>query len=189
MAQIFDISPMLRQEEELPPNDGLHLDLHSGYFPTNHRELKGQVSAAEMLLADVEFDTIVCTGVSGIVFATPLAMSLEKRLLIVRKDNESSHGEYRAEGSLGRRWLFVDDFVSSGDTFRRVVSSVESICEGLWYPKSWGEGRRARIEWDTHCIGMYLYQRDGGFMPREDRPFEAKPGEYTYRKIDWKEIR
>ncbi len=42
----------------------------------------------------------------------------------MRKPNESGHSTEDVEGTLGRRWVFVDDFVSSGATLQRVIHAV-----------------------------------------------------------------
>jgi adenine/guanine phosphoribosyltransferase-like PRPP-binding protein len=77
-----------------------------------------------------DFDTIVAQGMSGVTVASPVSLILKKNLTIVRKEGEHSH-QY---GSLiigkesvrdGQRCLFLDDFVSMGDTRNRVTKAVE----------------------------------------------------------------
>lgn len=81
-----------------------------------------------------EFDAIVCTGISGLVMASPLSMRLKKPLLVLRKDSESSHGipgELKGASGMpgqtvsGARVLFVDDFISGGVTLRKCRESIE----------------------------------------------------------------
>lgn len=188
-SNVFEISPMLRRvkEDDDAPNDGKSLDLTSGYFPTNPRDLSTKVSQASKVLGDVSFDTIVCTGVSGIIFASPLAMEMKKHLLIVRKNGESSHGAYRAEGTIGRRWLFVDDFISSGTTFNRVNDAVDRIANGEWYQEHYSSRER---DWDTHCVGVYEYQIGQPLKLRKDLPRE-EPMQWSYgvKAIDWNEVK
>lgn len=74
--------------------------------------------------ADLRFDTIVGTGFSGSVVVPMLARALEVDFLLVRKPNDGSHHNGRLLGRLGQRWLFVDDFISSGATHERVRAEV-----------------------------------------------------------------
>lgn len=68
-----------------------------------------------------DFDTLVGVGVSGAVVVPTLARLLGVDFAIVRKENDGSHGWNKVEGVVGKKWLFVDDLVSSGATVRRVV--------------------------------------------------------------------
>lgn len=72
--------------------------------------------------ANIQFDTIVYTGISGALIAIPLAVSMEKKLCAVRKEN--SHSPYSLEGELGRRILIIDDQIDSGGTLRKIVNAV-----------------------------------------------------------------
>lgn len=74
-----------------------------------------------------DFDTIVGTGLSGSLVVPALARKLGKHWAVVRKPGVSSHsGERVCEGTLGERWLFVDDFVSSGATLERVKAAIRN---------------------------------------------------------------
>lgn len=165
-------------------NDGKFKDLTSGYFHSDAYYIQRNVDAASDLLEDLDFDTIVCMGISGLIFSSPLAMAMDKHLLVVRKDVDSSHGKFIAEGHLGRRWLFVDDFISGGTTFKNVNNAIEMICEGKWYSDS--NIYRPHFEFDTHCVGIYEYEREG-FKPSSKKPYDAGNG--SYQAIDWSEVR
>lgn len=83
------------------------------------------VDDARLTLADVEFDTIVCTGLSGVLIAPILWRALDVPCLaVVRKPGESTHSDNIIEGEIGYRWLFVDDFKCTGATFQRVRNAV-----------------------------------------------------------------
>jgi len=93
-----------------------------------------------------KFDSLAATGVSGITVAAPLAVLLNKPLVVVRKKDDGSHNVNQlVEGhlSMGKRVLFVDDFIAGGDTKARVVKAIHGI------------DKRADL------IGQYLYLRDG----------------------------
>lgn len=73
------------------------------------------------------FDALVCRGVSGLAYAAPLSVSTGLPLAVVRKnDGESSHSGLSVEGWIGDdvRYAFVDDFISSGNTFEKCVAAV-----------------------------------------------------------------
>jgi len=78
------------------------------------------------------FDTLVCRGLSGSLVVPQVARALNLNFLIVRKE-ELHHGinEF-AEGQLGKHWLFVDDFISSGATLEATGEAVSKVVDG--YP-------------------------------------------------------
>lgn len=76
-------------------------------------------------LKDVEFDTMIGRGLSGALVVPLLARAMSKHFAIVRKDNDGSHSESRIEGRLGSKWLFVDDLICSGTTFKFTLDRVK----------------------------------------------------------------
>lgn len=74
-------------------------------------------NARKVLQNAPEFDTFVVRGMSGAIAGGILARSLKKNLYVVRKENDGSHDSNKTFGLMGQRWLFLDDFVSSGSTF------------------------------------------------------------------------
>jgi hypoxanthine phosphoribosyltransferase len=96
-----------------------------------------------------DFDTMVGTGLSGALVIPTLAEAFGKEWAIVRKTDERAHSSSRIEGSIGERWIFVDDLVSSGSTFRRVQKAVVEECQ-YW-------------QYTTTFVGMYTYQAYGGW--------------------------
>lgn len=105
------------------------------------------VPNARLLLNGIEFDTMIGTGVSGTSVAPVLARALGVGFCIVRKDSDwkNSHSSAKVEGYLGRRWLFVDDLISMGNTLSRVLVAIESI-----------------PTWRTEFVGAYLYGTSPG---------------------------
>lgn len=107
-------------------------------------DLPKVIETATKALADVEFDTLVGTGFSGGIVIPSLALALGKQFVLIRKETDDSHhGRGRLLGQLGARWIFVDDFVASGETRRRVIRKV----------------REAAVERDavTQLVGQYMY--------------------------------
>ena len=88
------------------------------------------------------FDSIVVTGVSGLVVGTPLAYVLGKELVVVRKaDDKSTHSFTPVENprGIGRAYLFVDDFINGGSTLKRVRQIIYDVTDGYdWRPAEAG---------------------------------------------------
>jgi len=124
-------------------------EFKTGYLDSALVDLEGVLDAAERILADHDYDTLVGTGFSGALVVPALALRLGKKFVLVRKPNDGSHHSGRMIGQLGKRWVFVDDFVSSGDTRKRVRQSVHLSCE--------------ERGWKTEHVGDYLYAWSGLF--------------------------
>ncbi len=112
----------------------------------------------ERIPSDLEYDTIVGTGLSGILVVPTVARALGKAFGVVRKEHELSNGVSHAEslyeGTMGRRWVLLDDFMCSGATCKRAIVSVHKEFhheEGSWY-----ENR----QWDTEFVGFVEYDEN-----------------------------
>lgn len=147
-----------------------HLPVTSGYFDMFITDPDSVIQRARTRLANVDFDTFVATGLSGAVVAPILARELGKHFLIVRKaDDHSTHSSKRGVGRLGKRWIFVDDLVSSGNTRRHVKESVDRFLRELadnggsmYVPgdalPGVGYGRYVDFpDFRTQYVGDYLY--------------------------------
>jgi len=126
------------------------------------RDPKGFLRMARSRLRRVDFDTVVATGLSGIPAATLLGNSMRKHILIVRKpDDTSNHHGGKSVGELGQRWIFVDDFISSGATRRRVAEEVVRLAE-------WNrEFLYRNSEVQPVYVGSYLF-KDEEWVPSPD---------------------
>jgi adenine/guanine phosphoribosyltransferase-like PRPP-binding protein len=99
-----------------------------------------------------EFDSIVVTGMSGVIVGIPVGLRLKMPVVIVRKDSDVCHSMDRPVinvQNLGGRCLFLDDFVSCGGTFKRVRTAL-----GV---------NNARV------VAKYLYE-DNSFEPYDEPP-------------------
>lgn len=124
-----------------------HTQRFDSYFENALFHLPDVIDAAKKRLARIKFDTLVGTGFSGAVVVPALALAMDKKFVLVRKENDDSHhGRGRLLGELGERWLFVDDFISSGRTRAYVIRKIE----------------RATDREDTRCVGQYLYKPQYG---------------------------
>lgn len=108
-------------------------------------DLPEVIATAKKRLADVDFDTLVGTGFSGGIVIPTLALQMDKKFVLIRKETDDSHhGAGELLGELGSRWIFVDDFVSSGRTRRRVISKID---DALW-----------RERGESEMVGEYMYK-------------------------------
>ncbi len=107
-----------------------------------------------------DFDSIIVTGVSGAAVGFPVALCLDKPILVLRKDNEDSHcmpGELMNKHHAGKRVLFLDDFMSTGRTRERCSAAIAKqtkarVVAQYMYAQNelhWGKLPRALAEWDA----------------------------------------
>lgn len=86
----------------------------------------------------VEFDTLVGTGVSGMIPLLYVAKALNVNWLAVRKVGELTHTGSTVEGELGRKWLFLDDFIDTGKTLAHVKRTIDISREAGFISKFQG---------------------------------------------------
>lgn len=132
----------------------------TGYLDEALTDLDGVIRRAVQHLRGEDFDTLVGTGLSGALVVPTLAREMGKEFVIVRKEFDDSHHGGEVVGVLGHRWVFVDDFVSSGDTRRRVIDTM---------------GRLGK-DFATY-VGDYTYstrRRGPGFSPVSDESDMSK---------------
>jgi adenine/guanine phosphoribosyltransferase-like PRPP-binding protein len=80
-----------------------------------------------------EFDSIAVQGTSGLLIGAPVALKLNKPLVIVREDAELQchHSQDVENGqNAGERVLFLDDQISSGATLRDVARKLSRHTRG-----------------------------------------------------------
>jgi adenine/guanine phosphoribosyltransferase-like PRPP-binding protein len=119
-------------------------------------------TAKNILKLDIQFETIVGTGMSGGVIIPTLAILLDKSFLLIRKPNTDSHSDSDGVGFIGESWIFVDDFMVTGQTLDRVYNKIERLAKSAWLPvpelmgayfysDEWfksGDSLRSRYGWD-----------------------------------------
>lgn len=105
---------------------------NSYFWPALVPETRNQLlaDAIDALRGDdvPDFDGFVVRGVSGVVFGAMLALVFDRPLVVVRKeDDHTTHSSKKVEGqALGGRYIFVDDFISSGATVRATQRALEA---------------------------------------------------------------
>ena len=75
-----------------------------------------------------KFDSIAVMGISGEIVGIPVALALGKPIVIIRKEGIQSHSyglPIVNVRNVGKRCLFIDDFIAGGKTIRRVISVIE----------------------------------------------------------------
>jgi len=122
---------------------------------------RGVIKEAKKVLKDKPFDSILCTGVSGLSVAAVMCYILGKNLMYCRK-NKDCHSTYDVEGLIlnGSKdfvndILFLDDFCSSGETLNRAITKTMEAYKNH-KPKT-----KARI------VGAYLYNHNS-FIETDD---------------------
>jgi adenine/guanine phosphoribosyltransferase-like PRPP-binding protein len=101
--------------------------------------------------AKVDYDTLVGTGFSGGLIVPMLARELDKNFVLIRKPRDNSHHSGQMVGLLGERWIFVDDFVSSGRTRNRVQRIIKKQAADKFH--------------ETTYVGSYCYGASWGQPP------------------------
>lgn len=89
----------------------------------------------KVLVKNIKFDGFIVTGVSGITMGSIMARSCRKKLIIIRKENDNdTHSYYDVENMDTGRYIFLDDLIASGNTFRRVEKKFKAMF--LMYKRS-----------------------------------------------------
>ena len=106
--------------------------------------------------------SVVVHGNSGVScgFAALMLSAEDFNLVLLRKDNDNSHGA-PIEGPAGHRlqkYLILDDFVASGATLNRIRDKIDTMYEQV----PWIAPR-------PECVGVVLY----GYHQRDEFIFEG----------------
>lgn len=122
-------------------------------------------------LEPVNFDTFVVIGLSGAMAGALLAHALDKNLYVLRKPTDSTHDGLNGFGTMGKRWVFLDDFISVGTTYMGAYDKVYELHEdGIWDKMVWmpraNRWKTTKMRKPVH-VGAYLY-RDEEFKSRRD---------------------
>jgi len=96
--------------------------------PDGLRDAAAKVSRRiEQLEAEkgYKIDAIAFRGMSGALVGPMAATFLNKGMLLVRKPGDGSHSDYTVEGMiLARKYVIVDDFVSTGVTVSAIRAEI-----------------------------------------------------------------
>ena len=109
------------------------------------------------------FDTIAFSGHSGSAIAYPLSYRMGIPLICVRKSGENSHfvkeNPKLLEGHMTtKKYVIVDDFISSGDTVRRMLKTIKDNLP------------------NAECVGMIMFKiRDRDNFTKAQSLFNGIP--------------
>jgi adenine/guanine phosphoribosyltransferase-like PRPP-binding protein len=109
----------------------------------NHKERNAIVMKAVADLRKLSFDSIVCSGTSGLLVVPQIAEILDKHIIVVRKPSEKRYSIFEIEGVTPHHYIIVDDLICSGSTIKLIKKTLHNEC-----PRS-------------ICVGAYFY------MPHE----------------------
>lgn len=122
---------------------------------------------AASTLNRVKFDTLVVIGLSGALAGGLIANALGVNLYVLRKPQDTTHDGLGGFGLMGERWVFLDDFISSGRTYKGVLGHVDRLYnDGVW--DTWDDGERTPAKPLTH-VGVYLYNYGDFRTPNQAR--------------------
>lgn len=118
------------------------------YLPLRHTTRLVAIESVTQALqkSGLEFDSIVCCGLSGALVAPAVAANLNKNLVIVRK-GESTHGDtveidYNVKF---KNYVIVDDLVETGKTITNIKKQISRVFNEP----------RDKVE----CVGVYFYSQ------------------------------
>ena len=119
--------------EPYEPKIDCAMHLENGLTPATRKDILDRLIH---LLGYYQFDAIAFRGLSGALFAPAVAILMNKTLLAVRK-GEKCHSGREVEGDYNaRRYVIIDDFVSSGTTVREIIEKIKyslprALCIGV----------------------------------------------------------
>jgi adenine/guanine phosphoribosyltransferase-like PRPP-binding protein len=97
---------------------------------TDPNKMREIMERAKQVLPLDNFDAIAVRGNSGLLIGAPLAMTLDKKLLIIRKNGEKNH-DFGIIVGWGKRQkiMLVDDFIDSGATLYEMIQQIGRRCD------------------------------------------------------------
>lgn len=104
---------------------------HAGYLTAlfDRKTQNSVVKNIKLLIKekDLKFDGFVVTGISGVSMGAIMSRLLNKKLMVVRKDeDDDNHSWYNIENyTNGGKYIFLDDLIASGNTLKRVKECIQ----------------------------------------------------------------
>ena len=139
----------------------------SNYLNDIYRDPKEYAKLVENVVAEVlklkktlKFHAIAFRGTSGAAMAYPVSVAIGIPLICVRKASENSHG-HALEGSDSidvKKYIIIDDFISSGSTMNQIVEGIEKSAKA--------QSKKVK------CVGIILYceEYNGSYSKHKDIP-------------------
>ena len=146
--------------------------------------------------ANLQCDTIIGRGLSGGLAVSMLGRHFGLHWAVVRKPQDGSHSEYKVEGEIGERWLFVDDLMTSGHTLRCAYDEIKAHCalrqHKTEFIGAWMYNNKPAEYWTLDALGKSYFRElvDASPAPNaeEKQPeieskIEDEANRYRYYKI------
>lgn len=127
-----------------------------------------------------QFEAIAVTGLSGNLVGVDLATLLNKNIMIVRKKDEDNHGKLvEATQPLQDdvRYIIVDDFISNGNTVKRIHAKIREEYTQRDYLQDTPTFFRAPL-----CVGVLLHASAQN-NEMDLRKFDYESGDYVGDEI------
>lgn len=131
----------------------------SSYFDRAISHTNGDLMKAARENITSRYDTLVGTGMSGVIAVARLAPSLRKNALYVRKpDDKSTHSSSMVEGHFGESFIIVDDIICTGNTVCNILEHMIRDAGSLTF-RGYNKPHAKML-----FKGVYSYQEDE-FIP------------------------
>lgn len=130
------------------------------YFDFDPDSIQRMADEFRPVMAKRKIDTIVVRGTSGTLVGSALRMLIpDLNVFVIRKPNEKSHNGERPIGTMGERWVFFDDFVDTGATFKACYDGVSDAHSNNNYSFMSGTYRSSsRKVWTPKFVGIWEYK-------------------------------
>lgn len=113
-------------------------------IPTRNKTIEELVQYIQS--SNLKFDSLVVTGISGLVIGSILSYKINKNLCVVRK-NRKTHSLLKVESGKDviDSYLIIDDIMDSGKTVRSIIKELRNA---------------DRISGLKRCIGGIFYDQE-----------------------------
>jgi hypothetical protein len=115
---------------------------------------------------DIEVDSFVGLGLSSLIAVPVLAYHFKVPFLALRKPGVSCHDSQVGmigRGTIGKRWMFIDDFKATGRTIENAKSYVTKGLDYMGVPET-----------ATKYVGTFTYNDGGAFITPDNEVKHVK---------------
>lgn len=108
---------------------------NAGYFDRAFGDAEALTKAFDVAIefSKVDFDSMAAIGLSGHLVLPLLARHAGVPFLALRKSDVKTHDTWgigkHGRGTIGKRYLIIDDFVSSGTTVKKIRNAIDAVTE------------------------------------------------------------
>jgi orotate phosphoribosyltransferase len=155
------------------------------YLTDSERRAKINKSIEMIKHSGQEFDVIAYRGASGAITAAIIGHEMRKPLVLVRKPEDKGHSYLKIEGPEDfKRYLIVDDFMSSGATYEAIRQALRDHCPAAecigMMEVSYSLGNAYKMQ-----EGPYVFRFSAEHVEEIHREQRIVRGEGTSEDIAW----